>query len=302
VLEGAEAIVAAVDRRAYAQLRASGSVPAPAPEVLAAFREAQARAGSIDGDVSLDVSSMRSDGIKIGLGSSAAGAVAAAGLVYTAHGLNLVEPVNRDTVMRAALAGHHAVAPKGSGADVAASALGGFIRFRRLGDTVETHPLDWPNQVEIRVVWTGQEARTSDFVAKVDALRAQAPETYRRVMSALGREADAFVSAAMAKDAGGLVESTDAYGRAMAELGKASGANIVTDTLASVAEVARKAGGAAKPSGAGGGDVAIGIFPDRAAAERFERLCIAAGLRLLSIQLGAPGVRLETPEGHSEAA
>ena len=301
VLAGAEAVVAAVDRRAFASLR-QGGMPSGSPEVQAAFRAAQAQVGAVEGEVVLDVSSMRLDGLKIGLGSSAAGAAAAAGLVFAAHGQDPSSPAVRQQILDTALRGHHAVSPKGSGADVAAAVLGGFIRFRRLGDTIESHALAWPAEAELRVVWTGHEARTSDFVARVEELAAQAPATYRRALSALGRESESFVAAALAQDTAGLVESTDAYGAAMGELGRAAGVDIVTDTLAEIARAAREAGGAAKPSGAGGGDVAIGVFPSADAAARFERLCAAAGLRLLSVQLGAPGVRLETSATSSEAA
>lgn len=296
VLDGAEAIVAAVDRRAFATLSvAQAAGPAPAPEVQAAFREAQALAGRVSGHVALDVSSMRQDGRKLGLGSSAAGAAAAAGLVYAAHGHDPEAPLVRAEILRAALDGHRSVAPKGSGADVAAAVHGGFLRFRRVGDTTETHALEWPVAAELRVVWTGQEARTSDFVAKVEALASTAPDRHREVRAALHAEAEAFVSAALAKDVAGLIKSTDAYGSAMRELGVAAGIDIVTDTLARVAELARAAGGAAKPSGAGGGDVAICVFPDPASAEHFERSCTNVGLPLLSIKLGVPGVRLEAP-------
>jgi phosphomevalonate kinase len=298
VLEGAEAIVAAVDRRAIARLGGgSSAIPAPAPEVQAAFREAQARIGRVEGEVTLDASSMRDGGLKIGLGSSAAGAAAAAGLVYAAHGRNPEDPQARTEILNAALAGHRAVSPKGSGADVAASVRGGFLRFRRLGDTVESYVLDWPSALEIRVVWTGQEARTSNFLAKVEGLATSSPGRYRSVLAALGSEADAFVSAALAKDVPGIIESTAAYGEAMRELGVAAGIEIVTDTLSEVADLARKAGGAAKPSGAGGGDVALCLFPDSASAERFERFCSASGLRILSIKLGVPGVKLEPSDG-----
>ena len=58
---------------------------------------------------------------------------------------------------------------------------------------------------------------------------------------------------------------------AMARLGEASGAPIVTEALARAAALAASAGAAAKPSGAGGGDCAVVIaFGDEALA-RAER-------------------------------
>jgi phosphomevalonate kinase len=301
VLEGAEAIVAAVDRRAFARLQ---SERAPSSllslEAAASLAEAEKRLGRLEADVTLDVSRMREAGLKLGLGSSAAGAAAVAGLVYAAHGRELSQADVRREVLEAAFSGHSAVAPSGSGADVAAAVHGGFVRFRRLGDAIETHPIVWPAGLSARVVWTGQEARTSDFLKCVEGLARRDPHRHRAVMAALGSEAERFVSALLAQDLVGVVEATGAYGHAMGELGEAAGIEIVTDTLARVAGLAERAGGAAKPSGAGGGDVALAVFADPQAAERFEQLCGVADLRVLSIELGAPGVRVEPPS--SEAA
>ena len=51
-----------------------------------------------------------------------------------------------------------------------------------------------------------------------------------------------------------------------------------------------------KPSGAGGGDVAIALFADESSEERFRALCSDCKFTLLTIELGAPGVRLEEDE------
>ncbi|MCC6874655.1 MAG: hypothetical protein IT378_10150 [Sandaracinaceae bacterium] len=90
-----------------------------------------------------------------------------------------------------------------------------------------------------------------------------------------------------------VVRATAAHGDAMAALGEAAGAPIVTEALARVARIAKDCGGAAKPSGAGGGDVALALFADGADAERFDRACAREGLNLLSLRLGAEGVRRE---------
>jgi phosphomevalonate kinase len=79
----------------------------------------------------------------------------------------------------------------------------------------------------------------------------------------------------------------------MGELGDAAGIPILTDALKQIAQLASAAGGAAKPSGAGGGDVALALFPDTASDQRFESLCQEQNFTLLLIELGAPGVSLE---------
>ena len=307
VLHGAEAVVAAVDRRAYVQLRpaeaataamAGPAASAPAalpPEVLATRACVEARLGTTSGALSLDVAELQQAGKKLGLGSSAAAAAATAAALLAAHGRDLRDPAVRELCLELALEGHRAVAPDGSGADVAASVLGGFVRFRKLGDGVETHPLAWPAGLLPVVVWTGQPARTSNLVAKVAALATDNPNRHRYCMGALGAEADQLVSALLASDLPAVLESFDAYGGAMHALGEAAGVGIVDDTLLQIRALAQAAGGAAKPSGAGGGDVALALFTDPEAANVCRASCARAQIEVLSLLLGAPGERYEEP-------
>ena len=83
--------------------------------------------------------------------------------------------------------------------------------------------------------------------------------------------------------------------RAMRALGEAAGVPIVTAELDLAATLAEEEQGAAKPSGAGGGDVAIALFPDEAHALAFESKCRAQGLLPVAMTLGAEGVRFEAP-------
>ena len=64
-------------------------------------------------------------------------------------------------------------------------------------------------------------------------------------------------------------------------------------TLDVVAQAANQVGGAAKPCGAGGGDVAIAFFDDPDAKRRFETHCARSGLRAIDVDWGAEGVRRE---------
>ena len=298
VLEGAEAVVAAVDRRAYVQLEPGAlqeDLPPLPPEVLATRACVEARLGPVEGALSLDVRELQQGGKKLGLGSSAAAAAATAAVLLSAHGQESQDSAVRALCLELALEGHRAVAPDGSGADVAASTLGGFVRFRKLGEGVETHPLAWPAGLLPVVVWTGQPARTSNLVAQVRALAAADPNRYRYCMRALGEEADQLVSALLAADLSGVLGAFHAYGGAMQALGEATGASIVNDKLALVRDLALQAGGAAKPSGAGGGDVALGLFTSPAGKDLFQARCARAGIEVLSLLLGASGERDEEP-------
>jgi phosphomevalonate kinase len=256
-------------------------------------------------DLALDVSALRRDGSKLGLGSSAAAAVAAAAAVYAAHGADLSEPSVRRAVLEHAFRGHRAVAPEGSGADVAACTLGGLVGFQRPdgieSDAFVAETMVWPASITIRVVWTGAEARTRDLVSRVRALRAADPGRYARVAAPLRDAAAALRAAVEAGEARAAVHAAAVHGDAMAALGEAAGVAIVEPRLRAVSDLARAHGGAAKPSGAGGGDVALALFDDPAAADRFAAACSAVGATLVPLSPGADGVRVESDEPPGEA-
>jgi len=292
VLDGAEAIVAAVDRRAHVWLQPQEGAHVPA-EAKAARHAAEQRLRAVDGELALDVSTLRAEGKKLGLGSSAAAAAAAAGLVFAHDDWDLESPATREAVLRVAFEGHRAVAPRGSGADVAASVMGGFIRFRRIGDSVEAYPLQWPERLHVSVLWTHTEVRTSTMLDAVAELQVRDQDGHRLHFDTLREIAGGTVKAVIDRDTWGVVESIRRYGQAMDELGQSAGVGIVDDTLRDIAALAEKHGGAAKPSGAGGGDVALAIFADTAKCADFESSCRARGLTVLSLGLGAYGLARE---------
>lgn len=303
VLSGVSALVAAVDARATARLTAgadgspqiAAGSPAPwplPPEVLLTKAEAERALGATPMDLTIDTSPLREGDRKLGLGSSAAGAVAAAAAVFASAGIDPARA--RDRVFRAALAGHHAVAPHGSGADVAAAAHGGLLKYRREGDAVEITPRTMPSSLRTLLAWTGTPVRTSDLVDRVRALAARDARGHAAAIDAIADAAGALDRAIEKDDASAIFDATRAHHDAMRVLGEKADAPIVTPSLAKLADVARAFGGASKPSGAGGGDVALVFVPrgidESALGDELE----ANGLRLLSIALGADGARAES--------
>ena len=183
------------------------------------------------------------------------------------------------------------VAPNGSGADVAACVYGGYCLYRRA--SAKAQPVTWPPGLCVSVVFTGHAASTRELVGRVHGLRQRNPAAYRSAMDRLGSTSGELASAFIRSDVAAIVELAGQYGAAMGDLGQAAGAPIVDERLELLARFAEKAGGACKPSGAGGGDVAIGFFRDADRAHAFERLCAARNFEVLDIPLGAPGARLE---------
>lgn len=308
VLEGAVAVVASADVRVYARWsqRPAGDSPSAiggSPQSLQSYPEAvltrklaEEAAGTVQGELTIDATDLRKSGRKLGLGSSAAASAAAAGAILASQGQNLNDPAVQRRAFELAWAGHKAIAPEGSGADVAAAALGGFVRFRlENGQVAEAERMEWPAHVSTRVVWTGKEARTSEFVRAVRAYEARDAAGYGAIRDSLHGQAVRFADAIQAGDGPEIIAAAGAYGQAMGQLGNAAGVSIVTHELQQIATLASRHGGSAKPSGAGGGDVAIAFFTSESDALAFDAACRSEALDLLNLGLGAPGVRPETP-------
>ena len=119
VLDGAPALVVAVDRHAVAD--GSRRAESPTPEVLAAL--------PADDAPDVDASPLREGAHKLGLGSSAAMLVASIGVSYARAGRDLGRHDVRDAIFADARRAHAQVQGGGSGVDVAASVYGGALAY-----------------------------------------------------------------------------------------------------------------------------------------------------------------------------
>jgi mevalonate kinase len=298
VLEGGVAVLAAVSRYAVAQY-----VPGTAPQsavvdeavkrALAAIGEASAALPP--GSVMVDTDAFCQAKAKIGLGSSAATAVATVGAMFEAAGLS-IEGMQHEIFAIAEAAHRAAQGGVGSGADVAAAVWGGFTKFVRPAEGPPViEPIVVPAGLHLVVFWTGESADTRDLVESVRSYARMAPSSYRMLMGALRTTAERFVNELGAGRATGAVVAAGRYGRQLAELGKAAGVKIVTDAFERAAALARELGGDAKPSGAGGGDVGVALFATPEAAALFVRACQPA-LEVLDISLARSGVYRRSAE------
>jgi phosphomevalonate kinase len=283
VLHGAPAVAVAVDRYARAQF---ADVDNESPFVRQAF--ARACGGKGPARVTVDTRALYEGDHKIGLGSSAAVTVATVGLCFG-------EVEDRQRIFEVADQAHaEAQGTRGSGIDVACATFGGAILFRRNHERVQIDPIDLPDGVQLTFVYMGRSASTPEFVARVRTLAASAPLTHAEAMDRLGMHAGEFVEAIAEGDANGLLAAADEYHEAMAHLGEEAGLAIVTPEHARIAEIARKHGSAAKPSGAGGGDLAVAFTVGESSTAALRAALSEAGFHPLSISAPAEGLRLET--------
>jgi phosphomevalonate kinase len=298
VLDGAPAVVAAVGRFAVGQF-----IPGNESEssfVEEAVRAARAglgeRASALPaGSVLVDSSGFSVGGRKLGLGSSAAVTAASVGAMLEMAGLPIA--ANRDLCFTLAENAHRAAQGGiGSGADVAAAVHGGLLQFRRPpGGYPITERLPMPPDLRIVIFAEGNSASTPDLVRGVRSFAERNPAGYASALRPLREQAEVFAEAFAEGKVQDLLAAARTFGLALGELGVRSGVPIVTTRFELAADLAINLGGVAKPSGAGGGDIGVGLFGDEAAARTFASRVEQLGLRVLDAPIETKGVHRRMP-------
>ncbi len=289
VLRGAEAVVTAVDRRVLALSTRRQEHQSPVLEVvrknILSFLENASADPLALPPIQVHSRDFQISGKKIGLGSSAAVSAAASGLLFELTGLSIAD--NRQTILEQAIAAHTAAqGGRGSGADVAAAVQGGTLVFAMDGRVEQVNT----EGIHLVPVWSGQAASTTSLIKQIDAFGENDPAGHRTCFDELDKRAAELARAYRREDALEIITATTRYGKMMNELGRASGAPIVTKKHALIANLAASLGGAAKPSGAGGGDTAVAVFKDQKTAATFRTVCVRYELNPLDLKTGAPGL------------
>ncbi|MEY8567136.1 phosphomevalonate kinase [Corynebacteriaceae bacterium 7-707] len=224
----------------------------------------------------LDITSELDDdsGRKFGLGSSAAVTVATVRALCDFYRLDLT----RMQQLKLALLASISVQTSGSGGDVAASMAGGWIAYtsfdrewarseravRPLPELIDT---DWPglsvrrlrppDRLRLLVGWTGSPASTSRLVGDVQSRKQGEGMDYTRFLAESRRCVTGLTAALDNDDPAGVLAGIRRNRELLRGLGEHSGTTIETPTLRRLIEIAEANGGAAKTSGAGGGDCGI---------------------------------------------
>lgn len=289
VLDGAPALVVAIDRRAIARLGAPiarGTTPfldAVADE-LARRYGADHTAVERAARIAVDSSALYEGGEKLGLGSSAAVTVAAVALA-----LGAVE-IDRAEVLAVALAAHAAAqgqrGARGSGADIAAAVYGGAIVFE--AGRVQQHA--WPRSVALVPFFTGRSADTAKLVESVVVARASRPGPVEVSLAAIADASRAIVAAP--DDAAAIVDAFQRAADATDQLALETGIELVPACVPVTRTALRRLGGTAKTTGAGGGDVGIAVVPSTVDATEVTAILIECGCQPLQLALDEQGVDL----------
>ena len=250
----------------------------------------------------LEVSSELDDhsGRKLGLGSSAAVCVATVRAVAGWYDL-LLDDVE---VYKLALLASDAVQPIGSGGDIAASTLTGWVGYaspdrawlRRSRQRMPASALmrsPWPHlelrrlpapNLDLHVGWTGSPASTPHLVAGVSA-HASSDDAWAGFL----RESESCLTSlmqALQEHDPAMTLRQVAYNRTLLEdVHRRSGTRIETPALRHLIEIAHDAGAVAKSSGAGGGDCGIALCGPQTNAAALRAAWRTAGIEPLDLSV-----------------
>jgi phosphomevalonate kinase len=248
--------------------------------------------------LALSPSPLGPGGRKLGLGSSARAAV------LVAEACRAVLAADFDARVLALLAHSVAQGGKGSGGDVAASALGGVVRYRRypleglqghlvdgrLGTALRSAPPIEARSlsglpVQVLYAFAGDSASTPTLIRRAEAtLDAGARAAFVRESDALGH---AFEEALCGGDFPQLASAVEGLQRLLCTLGP-----LETEAMARILALGRAHGCAGKMSGAGGGDGCVLFAPGEAAASALVAALGARGFHAFPLTL-EEGVRGE---------
>lgn len=316
VLEGAPALVLAVDRRAKvamttlsseiweifsptlgldASMRVgSGSAQwcgTPAPELVwleLLFEQLPFVADLAPCRVELDSDPFylqhADQRTKLGLGSSAALTVA---LLGAFHALAQRPPPRLD----ACIGVHRAIQRgRGSGIDIAASLAGGMSRFELSGDEYACTPAHLPDGLRWCCVFSGRSASTGAMLATIAAWREREPAEYARYLHELATISSRGVDAVANHDDTAFLSSLRDYAQALARLGAASGTEIASREHRAIGDIAAECGAVYKSCGAGDGDVGITFAVDDTRLREFSARAARAGFSVIEMEADPRGL------------
>ena len=216
------------------------------------------------------------NGVKLGVGSSAAAVVA------VAAALARLGNIRCDLAQLFAI--HKDLqGPAGSGLDVAASWHGGVIRFR----AGRGEPFALPAGLRFAFVHAGWSSDTRQLLQRFDAWRkGGCPPALRKLMACAERLAEASAESE-------FLSGFAAFAEALAALDRAAGIGIHSSAHLAAGAAARRHRVLYKPCGAGGGDLGVAVSDDADALRGWQDEAAAAGLHPVDAGIAPHGLRLQ---------
>ncbi|ALS37172.1 phosphomevalonate kinase [Enterococcus rotai] len=221
-----------------------------------------------------------SNGRKYGLGSSGAVTVATVKSLSLFYDLELSE----EEIFKLSALAHLEVQGNGSCGDIAASCYGGWIAFSTfdhqwVNDQAQKQtltallqatwpklmikPLTVPKKLRLLIGWTGSPASTSDLVDQVNQSKEVQKNAYQKFLDDSKTCVETMITGFDSENISLIQTQIRKNRQLLQQLTSLTGVTIETPALKKLCNLAQTCGGAAKSSGAGGGDCGIVIFKQK---------------------------------------
>jgi phosphomevalonate kinase len=151
---------------------------------------------------------------------------------------------------------------------------------------------DVPADLCLCVGWTGEPAATGPLIERVRHLRDRDPLAYGDFLADSHRAVDDLVTGIVEDNPHQVLDALSRNRQALADLGSNAGVAIETSALHELNRWAEICGGAAKPSGAGGGDCGIALIFGEQRAKSLEAAWHRVNLEPLRLQVAPQGVEV----------
>lgn len=226
------------------------------------------------GSYALDTQGFYKGTRKLGFGSSAAAIAALTKMIFF---LQKIE--NADLLLRTALKAHQLFASGfGSGADVATSMVGKPILFKTHDHLPHYEPINLFFTQDLIFIDTGRSQDTKLMVKQVmefgthhtlfiDKFQKQATLLCQEVLGAKNTE--------------DVIRAIESFYQLLDLLSARANMNIISDEHRTIHDIAEHYQGTAKPSGSGGGDLALALIP-KTHRQDFIKAVDKAGFQLVS--------------------
>ncbi|MFV2073103.1 MAG: mevalonate kinase [Thermoanaerobaculales bacterium] len=228
---------------------------------------------------------------KLGLGSSAALTVALASALVAWAG---EETPPNPQWLQALVNLHRGVqGGRGSGIDIAASLLGGVLRYQldHHGQVSSAVPLRMPDELHVLGIWTGRSASTGEFLKRLEVCRREDPRAVEETLGRLGAISEDGIVALEDSCSAAFLGAIGAFWQGLEDLGRVVGLPILSAEHRRLHRMAIECGGSYKPSGAGGGDLGLVFSSEPEVVELVRGRAQAAGFQPLDLAVAPEGVR-----------
>lgn len=283
-LEGHPAVVMAVNR--YAQAYTSPAVPQE-NAILSAVRQ-HIEALNLPPNLHAELAAkdfFHVSGQKIGMGASAALTVATTGFYFEQAGLNIEQ--NLSSIYSCAFKAHQALQSGGSGIDILSCTYGGVLVSSYQNAAFQR--LQAPS-LPMAFIGTCKSASTPMLIKAYQAHK----QACHKIIEKIQIITQQFIQAWQTNDHLSLLQMVEQSFLAYQLLEKIIGYQLITTEHNFIHHLAKKHGGEAKPSGAGGGDLAVAFFPT---TDKLQQFCneLPSSCTALDLSVSTSGVnRIKT--------